>query len=311
MSAFDDFQYFVKYILPIGILTFGLIGNTLGIIVLFDKDMKNIGPKRTYIYLFLSDSFFLLQIIVHYFQLAHNLYIATLSDVSCKLWFYFNYSFGTVSSYLIVYISLERCISITRPAWKFFLRKNKIQLIWFILVTFACMLYYLPAGLYYTIKLSDDETTNCVFSDENAQMLISYMDLAIRAILPFFIMIFCSVTLIYSLFKSRQRVVENFLTEENQTIHRELRLAVSSISLNIIYIATQLPLSITMFETNFSDFYYEFTYYIFYLSFAINFYIILATNSLFRSTFFSLFRYESPLIIPPIKIYPQIDNSRK
>ena len=198
MSAFDDFQYFVKYIFPIGILIFGLLGNTLGIIVLYNKDMKNIGPKRTYIYLFLSDSFFLLQIIVNYFQLAHNLYIGTLSDVSCKLWFYFNYSFGTISSYLIVYISLERCVSITRPAWKFFLRNDKNQLIWFILVTIACMLYYLPSGLYYTIKLTDDEnpTANCVFSDEHAQLLISYMDLVIRVIVPFFLMIICSVTFI-------------------------------------------------------------------------------------------------------------------
>jgi len=223
MTAFDDFQYFVKYIFPIGILVFGLLGNTLGIIVLCNKDLKNIGPKRMYIYLFLSDSFFLLQIIVNYFQLAHNLYIGTLSDFSCKLWFYCNYSFGTISSYLIVYISLERCISITRPAWKFFLRNDKNQLKWFIFVTIACMLYYLPAGLYYTIKLTDDEnpTPNCVFSDENAQKLISYMDLVIRVIIPFFLMIICSVTLIYSLIKSRLRVMENFLTEENQTIQRE------------------------------------------------------------------------------------------
>jgi hypothetical protein len=293
MTAFDDFRYFVKYIFPIGILVFGLLGNTLGIIVLCNKDLKNIGPKRTYIYLFLSDSFLLVQIIGTYFELARNLYIGTLSDFSCKLWIYCNYSFATISSYLIVYISVERCISITRPAWKFFLRKNKNQLIWFIIVTIACMLYYLPSGLYYKIvPLSDDGpfTINCFFSDAYAQLFISYMDLIARAILPFILMIICSVTLIYSLFKSRLRVVENFLAEENQTIHRELRLAVSSISLNIIYIITQLPLSITMFQTDFSDFYYELTYYIFYLSYAINFYIILATNSLFRSRFLSLFR---------------------
>jgi len=244
MSAFDDFRYFVKYIFPLAVLAFGLIGNTLGIIVLCGKDLKNIGPKRMYIYLFLSDSLFLVQILVNYFQLAHNLYIGNLSDYSCKLWNFFNYSFGTISSYLIVYISLERCVSLIRPAKRFFLRKNKSQLIWFILVTFACMLYCLPAGLYFkTISVADNVgfiTILCDFADRPAQMLISYMDLIARAILPFFLMIICSVTLIYSLFKSRLRVVENFLAEENQTFYRELRLAVSSISLNIIYIATQI-----------------------------------------------------------------------
>jgi hypothetical protein len=287
MSDFDDFLYFVKYIFPLAILTFGLIGNTLGIIVLFNKDLKKIGPRNTYIFLFLSDSIYLLQIIETYFQYGYNLNLATLSDYSCKLWNYCNYSFATVSSYLIVYISLERCISLIQPAQRFFLNKNKNQLIWFILVIFGCMLYYLPVGLYYKGFSSYDNETltiTCDFVDTNAQLLISYMDLIARAILPFFLMIICSVTLIYSLFKSRMRVVENFLAEENQTFHRELILSVSSLSLNIIYIATQLPISITIFESQLDNF-FELTFYIFYISYAINFYIILATNSLFRSRF--------------------------
>jgi len=294
MAAFDDFLYFVKYIFPIAILTFGLIGNTLGIIVLCNKDLKNIGPKRMYIYLFLSDSFFLVQIIVTYLQYGYGLNFATLSDFSCKLWNFCNYSFATVSSYLIVYISLERCISLIQPAWKFILRKRKSQLIWYLIVIFVCLVYYLPAGLYFKIiSISDDGrfTTTCDFADINAQLLISYMDLIARAVVPFFLMIVCSVTLIYSLFKSRLRVVENFLAEENQTFYRELRLAVSSISLNIIYIATQLPISITIFQSQYySNFIYELSFYLFYFSYAINFYIILATNSLFRSRFISLFR---------------------
>jgi hypothetical protein len=294
MSDFDDFLYFVKYIFPLAILVFGLIGNTLGVIVLCKKDLKKIGPRNIYIFLFLSDSFYLLQIIETYFSLTHKLNLASLSELSCKLWNYCNYTFATVSSYLIVYISLERCISMTRPAWKFFLRKERHQLIWFILVTFACMLYYLPVGLYYKGFLSNDNesfTVTCDFVNTNAQMLISYMDLVIRAILPFFLMIICSVILIYSLFKSRLRVVENFLAEENQTFRRELRLAASSICLNIIYIATQLPISIVIFQAEyFSDLYFEFTFYLFYLSYAINFYIILATNSLFRSRFFNFFK---------------------
>jgi hypothetical protein len=293
MAAIDDFRYFVKYIFPVFVLTFGLIGNTLGIIVLYNKDMKNIGPKRTYIFLFLSDSFFLVQIIVNYFQLAYNLYIGTLSDYSCKIWNYCNYSFAIISPYLIVYISLERCVSITRPAWKFFLRNNKNQIILFILVTFGCMLYFLPAGLYFKKFPTENEklAITCDFVDTNAQLLISYMDLIARAIVPFSLMIICSMTLIYSLFKSRLRVVENFLAEENQSFYKELRLAVSSISLNIIYIITQLPLSVIMFQADyFSDFYYESSFYLFYFSYAINFYIMLATNSLFRSRFFALFR---------------------
>jgi len=308
MSAIDNFQYFVKYIFPIGIFAFGLIGNTLGIIVLCNRDLNSIGPKRTYMSLFLCDSFVLLQLVGTYFQLAFNLYIASLTDFSCKLWNYCSYAFGIISPYLIVYISLERCISITRPAWKFFLRKNKNQSIYFILVTLACMLYYTPVALYYErSSLSDDGS--CNFSDANAQLFISYMDLIMRVILPFFLMIICSATLTYSLFKSRRRVVENFLAEENQTFNRELRLAVTSLSLNLIYIVTQLPISIIMFQADyFSYFYLEFSSYICYLSYAIDFYIILATNSLVRSKFVSLFRNKTTSnTLSAIRIHPQTD----
>ena len=58
MTAFDDFLYFVKYIFPIAILAFGLIGNTLGVLVLYNKDLKNIGPRNTYIFLFICDSLY-------------------------------------------------------------------------------------------------------------------------------------------------------------------------------------------------------------------------------------------------------------
>lgn len=117
------------------------------------------------------------------------------------------------------------------------------------------------------------------------------MDGIIRALLPFFLMIIINIMLIYSLFKSRRRIVENFLNEVNQTFYKELRLALSSFIMNLIYIITQAPVSITIVSSSlFSDVVFQITLYLFYMSYAINFYIILATNSLFRSRFFQMFR---------------------
>ena len=197
----------------------------------------------------------------------------------------------------IVFISLDRYVSIVYPSKRFALRKKSNQIIWYLLVVVMVMAYYTPIFFFYELQpnetaanKSDNQSEySCNFEDQNAVLLVSYMDLVIRVLVPFFLMLLLSILLTYSLFESRKRLVENFLAEENQTFYKEIRLAVSSISLNVIYIFTQLPVSITIFYTGYSNISYQFSYYLFYLSYAINFYIILPTNSLFRAGFFKLF----------------------
>ena len=116
------------------------------------------------------------------------------------------------------------------------------------------------------------------------------MDLTVRVVIPFGLMAIFTLFLSYSIFKSRSRIIENFLNrKETQTYYREIRLALSSIVLNLVYILTQLPISVTVFYSiNKTDLFYNFTYYIFYLYYGLNFYAILGTNSLFRKTFIKM-----------------------
>ena len=54
-----ELNFFVKYVLPVMILVFGLFGNTMGIIVVSRKNLKKIGPVLIYKFLFLSDSVYI------------------------------------------------------------------------------------------------------------------------------------------------------------------------------------------------------------------------------------------------------------
>jgi hypothetical protein len=60
-------DFFTNYILPPMINIIGLIGNTLGLIVVSKKELKNIGPVLIYKFLFISDTIYLSIII--YFML--------------------------------------------------------------------------------------------------------------------------------------------------------------------------------------------------------------------------------------------------
>jgi hypothetical protein len=296
MNIKNGLVFFISYLFPPLVLLFGLIGNSLGLILLLNQDLINIGPRDTYRYLLISDSIYLLQIIVSNLEYSYDLNLSTLSNVSCKLWNYFNYSLAPISSWLIVYISLDRCISIQKPKWRFTLRNRRNQFIFFLIVLIICLFYYLPVGFYYEKMMTEINSSNeslliCGFINSNSDTMLSYMDGIFRAVIPFFLMLLFNLILIYALIASRKRIVENFLAEENQTFYKEIKFAFSSILMNLIYILTQAPVSITITFDSFStDLTFQSTVYLFYMSYALNFYIILATNSLFRSKFFSLFR---------------------
>jgi hypothetical protein len=142
--------------------------------------------------------------------------------------------------------------------------------------------YYLPVIYGYTVIQTND-TLICLFNSQYSTELLSYMDLANHVILPSILILIFSTLLGTEVIKSRSRILVNFLKEENEYFFENIRLAISSIILNIIYLLLETPLSIYVFLPNFTQSNgYILSYYLFYLSYAINFYILFFSNSLFR-----------------------------
>ncbi len=298
MTVIVYLEYFLNYFLPLFIFLLGWLGNIFGLKVLSNKALKKIGPKLVYQYLFIADSIYLLYSITIILQLVYHLDVTILSIIICKLLHYFGYQFSVLSPFLVVYISIDRYVSIEYSARRFFLRKSKTQHIFFWLVILILHLYYIPVVVFFeilsdTITFSNTTTfsLSCYLDSNVSTILVSYMDLAIRVILPFTMMSVLTGLLIKSVFKSRNRIVENFLAEQNKTFYKEIRLSFTSILVNLLYIITQLPASIAYYYPQyFSKNAYNATIYIFFLNYASNFYILLSTNSLFREKFFKLFK---------------------
>ena len=76
----EIFEIFSKYIVPVFILGVGLVGNSLGLILIKRPKMVEIGPRNTYKYLFISDTIYLVQIIVTFLQLSFNIDLTLLSN---------------------------------------------------------------------------------------------------------------------------------------------------------------------------------------------------------------------------------------
>jgi hypothetical protein len=278
----DSFEYFSNYVLPGLILFFGLVGNPLGFKVMERHKMLEIGPRNIYKYLFIMDTIYLVQIIVTSLQLSYQINITLISNFSCKLWWYINYSLATQSSMLLVFISIDRYVSIKLPAQRYFMRKRNNQLIYFIFIFMFNLIFYLPVSYSYVL-VTTNGTSECIFYDQYSQDLISYMDLGNRVILPSILILISSFLLGIEVIKSKSRILANFEKEENEYFFNNIRLAVTSICLNIFYILAQTPISIYTFLPNYTQLDgYVLSFYLFYSSYSINFYVLILSNSLFR-----------------------------
>lgn len=285
----NSFDFFVIFIFPPIILIVGLSGNLIALLVLIREKLKKIGTRHIFIYLFLSDTVYLLQLIINYLGYGFGLDLSTISSLSCQIYVYFNYSLGAISPWLLIYISLEKFVSIKWPDHRLILKNKLYQKFFFLLVLIFNLLYYLPIPFFYTlIEYKTNKTDyltkyGCEFKDYRSQKITSYMDLINRGTVPILLMIVLSIMLIYYIKTSSKRVISDFNHKENKIHNRNIRFSITSVYINIFYMALNLPLLIDIFIPN----YYEsieflFFFYLYYLSYAFNFYIILVTNRFFR-----------------------------
>jgi hypothetical protein len=271
-------HYFVSYLMAPLILSIGLVGNTIGVLILHRKNMKNIGPRNMYRYLFIMDTSYLLLIIVNYLAYGLNYDLTITSKYFCKLYCYLNFVLGPISPYLLIYISIEKLISIKYPSETFFLRKKETQLIYFIGILAFNFVYYLP--VVYVFKLDYQNETNltiiinCEVTDFNFFTIINFMDIINRLAVPIVVMAVNTYFMVNSIHRLRQRVSDHFNLDNHNNFREKINILFSLIFLNISYIILELPLPIISFVILLEgDLYFSFLY-LGYLGYAINIFII-------------------------------------
>jgi len=150
--------------------------------------------------------------------------------------------------------------------------------------------FYLPFSFFFGLEsynslVKNDNSTSivCAFKDVTSQQIFCYLDLVNRTIIAFILMILFTSILIDYIFKSRKRVSNNYTSRENRNFQKDIKFAVSSVFLNLIYLIFTLPNTIDAFLPLFISF--PTLFFLFYSTYAIDFYIIVMTNSLVRNEY--------------------------
>ena len=292
----DAFTYFVLEVFPPVILVVGISGDLIGIVTMASIKLKKLSVRNIYIYLLIFDLLYLLQLIILFMQFGiGGVYDYPDASITfCKIFNFLNYSMATISPSLIIYISVERYISARYPSKRFIFGKNKTQMLYLLAVCVYLTAFYLAYPFFYDLipyTAGNTTTYSCSFDSSSSQIVLSFLFLVNSAILPFIIMFAITVLLVNVITKSRHRIAANHTAEENKTFKRDFKFTVTSISLNLMFIILNLPVSIAIFFPNYqASIIFVFCYYLFYSSYGINFYVLLAFNSIIWQNFLTAFR---------------------
>ncbi len=211
-----------------------------------------------------------------------------ISSLACKIYKYMVYALDAISPWCLVYISVEKFISIAYPAKRMIMKNIRNQIFFFILLCCFNFFYHINTSLSFDIFLISDNSSLCTFINYQSQLIVTYMDLVNFILAPFFFIMLFSGLLIGSIFKARSRIRLNNSLRESKRLKQDIKFAISLLSMNLLFILLVLPSEINLFVTFDLDRYLIFAS-LCNLTYAINFYLNLLTNSLFRREFYSLF----------------------
>jgi hypothetical protein len=115
------------------------------------------------------------------------------------------------------------------------------------------------------------------------------MDLINSTLIPFILMFIFSILLIYTIFKSRLRILRLNSAVDRKKLRKDIKFAFTSILLNVTFCIINLPVCVANLLNDVSEYYYKLLLYLFFISFCINYYILFTFNSVFRKELFLMF----------------------
>ena len=302
---YSIFEFFVYYCMIPLVWLIGGVGNIIGLIVFSRKRILKIGTIHIYRALFATDILNLIFIANWYLEQMTGIEIIEINNIMCKLGSYLSYSILNWPSLLLVYISVEKFIRVRYSAKRSPLRKKKYQILYMILIMLFNFLIYIPIPISFELndmtEINDSTLLKDIISDcfpRNAflEEMFSLTFLATKFVIPLTIMAIFTTLLVIEVVRLRKRVLRNFLNKnksnEIKRFKRDIKLTVTSILMNLIYIICNGPFAIYVNTQNQTDLMAFFLMNLLFFSYALNFYLIFASNHLVRKEFYFLFSFK-------------------
>jgi hypothetical protein len=296
------------------VVFFGILGNLAAIKTFSRNRFKNTVFSTYFRFMTVTDSISLLfYTLFKYLQWEIDFNIRVLSGHLCQLFLIIAYAIPATSSWIIAFISLDRLLSVKLNT-KFLFRKEKLFQIavCFGVLSFNLVIYL---QLYFSyieetpvIDRFGNKTNKTNLKCKRVEVdLLGWLNLLNADVLPFLTMTISTVFILRVLVESRKKMKQ----KENEKYavkrssqkklvknNRDQKFAISSISLNLIFLVTNLPVCIyelidayTIIDPEIEVVVYRFTEVVYSVNFGSMFFINFVANSMFRNEFLKLFYF--------------------
>lgn len=309
------------------IVILGIVGNTFLYIIYsrLGNKTKNLSITLYYRISSLIDLFIALNWLKIFFANYYGLYVIRVSSFLCKTVQFGIEIASPISTWIQVLISLDRLLNVMYPSrYSSFLASLKFQLTSLIAIFSSTMFYFIfiivDNDIFVSISntslinnLTTNSTNSIVIKRGCHLQTISFNALVwlefAQSFIPFVFMISITISMVSFIFKSRQRFnnksstsTSSSSTARNKSQLRDLKFAITSISLNMLYVLMNLPLFLWNFiypnwDADTLYFVNVFVVGLWYSYYAIGFYLQLIVNSLVRAEFFKILGRHDGLLI--------------
>ena len=288
MSA-EDFSYVMNFIQAI-IITIGLIGNIISIIVFSKKTFRTNSISTYCISIAIFENLSIAEMIADFFRVVYRVKAIDQTNFNCKIINYISTIMSTVQACLLVAFSIDKLLSmksvqIIKKKW------FQFSIVGSIVFINALAYIFLPISLRRTEKYPG--VYICDYSTIVFYKEFFIVNLLESCLVPFIIMSVTSTLTIRLLIKSRNSVekINGQVLKERRS--RDRKYAISSITFNIFFIVLKLPLLVYYILSAFYSYYnlyiQWFSLVFYFINISSSFFIHFATNSLFRREFKNVF----------------------
>jgi hypothetical protein len=286
----------LNYCYPV-IVVFGTIANILAFIIFSRKRFENTIFSTYFRFMLVVDTIGLVYLcLAKFLNFQFGINIRDFNESLCRLSLQLAYSVPPISAYILVAISIDRWLTITKPTFLIIRKKFSFQILVCIGIVIANFIY--NGQLFFSYIGTREKNPNstrlrCLIPYPDT---LSMMDLINSTIIPFLLMIVSTALTIKSVFdSSRKNQSTNQVQTERQTRRRDIKFAITSIAFNIIFLILNLPfaLSAVIPNTTMSDiesyFLVILLLFLTYLNHATDFFINISVNKIFREELKILF----------------------
>jgi hypothetical protein len=283
---------FVVNVVEATCIAIGMIGNFICILIFSRKTFRNNSISTYCIALGLIESLSVFEFIDAIGILKDKVNLSDQSDTNCKLIYYMDILLSGCQAWIMVSFGVDKLLNM-RTSSTPIITKKWFQ--WSLVV--GIILFNILLYIYVPILLKRAEVSPnfylCDFATMGFSQIFMIVFLLESCLIPFIVMIIISILTIRLLYKSRKSIERiGVVAAERKT--RDKKYAISSVTLNIMFIVLKLPMmmfyTLFSFDNYFDVYYYRISIYLFFLNSSLSIFVHLVTNSLFRREFMVFFR---------------------